>query len=198
MAHFPFPLSQVHRSWWGWTGKLSHTLPRCLCATASKHSCCTRPDLFFLHTIKKKKEKKETSWFEEITTAANFHLTKPTKSFIADLQRKNLSVSNTSSVKLHLWLGLLLTANLTLVYVHVWFQCLMQSSNPWLTQCYVSMCAVRLSATRTQCFSEDHHRLRRGPCPKSWPGSRQKRDATCCPSREHRSHPLHMGMCSFR
>lgn len=157
--------------------------------------------IFLKHNQKEKK--KETSWFEEITTAANFHLTKPTESFIADLQRKNLSVSNTSSVKLHLWLSLLLMANLTRVYVHVlllwlWFQCLIQCSRPWPTQCYVSMCAVMLSATRTQCFSVDHHRLRHGPCPKSWPGSRQRRDATCCPSREHRSHPLHMRMCSFR
>lgn len=57
MAHFPFPLSQVHRSWWGWTGKISHTLSWCLCATASKHSCPTRPNLFSYTQSNRKKKR---------------------------------------------------------------------------------------------------------------------------------------------
>lgn len=197
MAHFPFPLSQVHRSWWGWTGKLSHTLPLLFLRYSIKTQLLHKAGFIFPTFNQKKKQKeKETSWLKEIATAANFHLTKTTQHQLCEVafvtgitlnrkpdihpcSKKNLRNIVTARVCAH-------PASLTLISMF----------NTKFNALTVSMCAVRLSATRTLCFSEDHRRLRRGPCRKSWPGSRQRQDATCCPSLERHSLPLHRGMCS--
>lgn len=62
----------------------------------------------------------------------------------------------------------------------------------------VSTCvfSVRLMATRTLCFLENHLGLRLVPFHRSWPGNLQRQDATCCLSQEPPSLLLRMGMYS--